>query len=248
VAPNTVANFLDYVNDGDYDDTIIHRSEFKFVLQGGGYTYTPALDDVPADPPLANEYRAGTSLSNVFGTVAMAKVSGNPDSATNQWFLNLGDNSFLDDENGGFVVFAGISHGMHVIQRMSELRRVNLANALGSAFASVPILQDTVDIPIEFPEDFIQIQRMYAANTLPAVANFNGQTLAFPITVGSMICQVNLTLTAQSPEYIFRVVYGALIPWQTAGSKAPLPTSPPAASPFLPRRWASKNSAIWCWS
>lgn len=146
------------------------------------------------------------------------------------------------------MVFAGTSHGMHVIRRMSELRRVNLANALGSAFASVPILQDTVDIPIEFPEDFIQIQRMYAANTLPAVANFNGQTLAFPITVGSMICQVNLTLTAQSPEYIFRVVYGALIPWQTAGSKAPLPTSPPAASPFLPRRWASENSAMWCWS
>ena len=248
MAPNTVANFLDYVNDGDYDGTIIHRSEFKFVLQGGGCTYTPVMDKVPADPPLANEYRAGTSLSNVFGTVAMAKVSGNPDSATNQWFLNLGDNSFLDDENGGFVVFAGISHGMHVIQRMSELRRVNLANALGSAFASVPVLQDTVGIPIEFPEDFIQIQRMYATKTLPTVASFNGQTLAFPLTLGSTIYQVNMTLTAQSPEYIFRVVYGALIPWQTAGSKAPVPTSPPAASPFLPCRWASENSAMWCWS
>ena len=117
------------------------------------------------------------------------------------------------------MVFAGTSHGMHVIRRMSELRRVNLANALGSAFASVPILQDTVDIPIEFPEDFIQIQRMYAANTLPAVANFNGQTLAFPITVGSMICQVNWTLTAQSPEYIFRVVYGALIPGKQRAAK-----------------------------
>ena len=220
VAPNTVANFLDYVNDGDYDGTIIHRSEFKFVLQGGGYTYTPALDDVPADPPLANEYRAGTSLSNVFGTVAMAKVSGNPDSATNQWFLNLGDNSFLDDENGGFVVFAGISHGMHVIQRMSELRRVNLANALGSAFASVPVLQDTVGIPIEFPEDFIQIQRMYATKTLPTVASFNGQTLAFPLTLGSTIYQVNMTLTAQSPEYIFRVVRGALIPLANSGQQS----------------------------
>ena len=83
VAPNTVANFLDYVNDDDYDGTIIHRSEFKFVLQGGGCTYTPVMDKVPADPPVANEYRAGTSLSNVFGTVAMAKMSGIPDSATN---------------------------------------------------------------------------------------------------------------------------------------------------------------------
>lgn len=96
VAPNTVANFLDYVNDGDYDGTIIHRSEFEFVLQGGGYTYTPVLDDVPTDPPIANEYSAGTSLSNIFGTLAMAKVSGNPDSATSQWFVNLGDNSFLN--------------------------------------------------------------------------------------------------------------------------------------------------------
>lgn len=118
------------------------------------------------------------------------------------------------------MVFAGISHGMHVIQQMAELRRVNLASSLGSPFASVPVLQDTAGIPIEFPEDFVQIQRMYATNTLPAVANFNGQTLSFPVTIGRTIYQVSMTITAQSPNYSFRVVRGSLMPLANSGQQS----------------------------
>ena len=93
VAPQTVTNFMNYVNDGDYEGTFFHRSIPGFIVQGGGYiSNTPSgsiLTDgaslIPTDPPVINEF----NLSNVRGTIAMAKVGGDPDSATSQWFFNL---------------------------------------------------------------------------------------------------------------------------------------------------------------
>ena len=111
VAPQTVANFMNYVNDGDYDGTFFHRSIPGFVVQGGGFiTNTPSgsilvdgASHIPTDPPVINEF----NLSNLRGTIAMAKVGGDPDSATSEWFFNLDDNSEnLDNQNGGFTVFA----------------------------------------------------------------------------------------------------------------------------------------------
>ena len=91
VAPLTVANFMNYVNDGDYDGSFFHRSIPGFVVQGGGFiTNTPngsILTDgaslIPTDPPVVNEF----NLSNLRGTIAMAKVGNDPDSATSQWFF-----------------------------------------------------------------------------------------------------------------------------------------------------------------
>ena len=90
-APNTVANFLNYVSDGDYQDSIIHRSVPGFVIQGGGFTTdsptltsTSQLSSVPTDGPVINEF----DVSNTRGTVAMAKLGGDPNSATSQWFEN----------------------------------------------------------------------------------------------------------------------------------------------------------------
>ena len=111
-APNTVTNFLNYVSDGDYQDSIIHRSVPGFVIQGGGFTTptttmtaTSQFSPVPTDSPVVNEF----DISNTRGTVAMAKLGGDPDSATSQWFVNLADNSAnLDAQNGGFTVFANI--------------------------------------------------------------------------------------------------------------------------------------------
>ena len=93
VSPNTVANFLNYVRDGDYDGTFFHRAIPGFILQGGGFSMGTdgQVSEVPSDPPVANEFR----VSNIRGTIAMAKVGGNPNSATNQWFVNLADNSVV---------------------------------------------------------------------------------------------------------------------------------------------------------
>ena len=113
-APLTVANFLSYVNDGDFQNTFIHRSATDFVIQGGGYTFMNGyLNEVPAHDPVVNE----AGISNQRGTIAMAKQSGDPDSATSQWYINLADNSEpLDVDNGGYTVFGQVlGDGMDII-------------------------------------------------------------------------------------------------------------------------------------
>jgi cyclophilin family peptidyl-prolyl cis-trans isomerase len=115
-APKTVANFLNYVRDGDYANSIFHRMAKSggtpFVLQGGGFQLagapTPHLATIPTDPPVQNEPDPLTR-SNVKGTLAMAKLGGDPNSATDQFFFNLGNNAAnLDNQNGGFTVFGKV--------------------------------------------------------------------------------------------------------------------------------------------
>ncbi|MEM9657745.1 MAG: ELWxxDGT repeat protein, partial [Planctomycetota bacterium] len=122
--PGTVANFLNYVNDGDYANSFFHRSDPGFVIQGGGFT-TPSptftgtnqFSNVPTDGPIANE----PGISNLRGTVAMAKIGLDPDSATSQFFVNLGDNSALDEEaNNAFTVFGQVL-GMTTVDRIASL-------------------------------------------------------------------------------------------------------------------------------
>ena len=98
--PETVENFLEYVNSGAYANNVVHRLAPDFVMQAGGFTYnnTLPMDNVATGVPVENE----PVLSNVLGTIAMAKQAGDPDSATSQWFINLADNSEnLDVQNGG---------------------------------------------------------------------------------------------------------------------------------------------------
>lgn len=156
-APVTVANFLGYIDDGNgnrrYDGTFIHRSAPGFVVQGGGFIYDPSLgafsppsipplttDPVknivtPADPTIVNEF--DQSRSNLRGTIAMAKLGNDPDSATSQWFFNLADNSVnLDNQNGGFTVFGQVlGGGMNVIDSIAQLSTSNQ----GGAFTSLPV-------------------------------------------------------------------------------------------------------------
>jgi len=105
-APNTSLNFLQYVADGFYDGTIFHRLIPDFVLQGGSFL-PGMISQEPVRDPIVNEF--DPSRSNVRGTVAMAKVGGDPDSATSGFFFNLVDNSGnLDNQNGGFTVFGRV--------------------------------------------------------------------------------------------------------------------------------------------
>ena len=153
-APASVANFLGYVDRGDYNGTFIHRSIPGFVLQAGGYRYDPAAGAAPHIPtvaPVVNEF----GISNVRSTVAMAKLGSDPNSATSEWFVNLADNSQnLDNQNGGFTVFARvIGDGMDVVDAIVGLPRQNF----GSSFTDTPTQNFQGEINSEI---FVQIIRV----------------------------------------------------------------------------------------
>jgi Raf kinase inhibitor-like YbhB/YbcL family protein len=137
-APLSVANFLSYVNSGAYNNSFIHRSVPGFIIQGGGYTWD-SVRNQPASvikhAPVMNEY--SPTRSNLRGTIAMAKLGGDPNSATSEWFINLANNSSnLDAQNGGFTVFGRvIGSGMQVVDAIAALPT---ANASG-AFANLPL-------------------------------------------------------------------------------------------------------------
>ena len=114
-APATVANFIQYVRDGHYDDTIFHRVIDGFMIQGGGFT--PGMKQKPTRAPVANE--AGNGVKNRKYTVAMARTS-EPHSATAQFFINVVDNAFLDykgpsPQGWGYCVFGKVVEGTDVI-------------------------------------------------------------------------------------------------------------------------------------
>jgi cyclophilin family peptidyl-prolyl cis-trans isomerase len=120
MAPATVANFVAYMERGVYDGAIFHRSVPGFVIQGGGFRGRPSsYEAIPTDPPIPNE----PCLSNTAGTIAMARLGGQPDSATSQWFVNLVDNTFLDSTDGeGFAAFCRVVFdGMDVAGQIAAL-------------------------------------------------------------------------------------------------------------------------------
>jgi cyclophilin family peptidyl-prolyl cis-trans isomerase len=134
--PITVINFVNYVNSGAYTSSVYHRSVPGFIVQGGGFRYNGVpgvLDTIPTNPGILNE----PILSNVVGTIAMAKLGDDPNSATSQWFFNLADNSAnLDLQNGGFTAFGEvIGDGMDVVNAIAALDRFNF----GGAFGELPL-------------------------------------------------------------------------------------------------------------
>lgn len=128
--PVTVQNFLNYVSSGRYDGTVIHRSIANFVIQGGGFTFDQALPlkATTTNAPIINEPK----WSNIRATIAMAKQPNKPDSATNQWFINLKNNAAnLDFQNSGFTVFGQISsNDMAVIDAIAGLPTYSFNNDL----------------------------------------------------------------------------------------------------------------------
>lgn len=134
--PVTVQNFLRYVQSGAYSNLFFHRALPKFVLQGGGFTVSnPAstadfsnFGTVTNFGTITNEYLVGTRYSNTYGTIAMAKLGSDPNSASSQWFFNLADNSAnLDNQNGGFTVFGRLLGGTNVLNNISSRSKLNAA-------------------------------------------------------------------------------------------------------------------------
>lgn len=120
-APETVKNFLQYVDDRFYDGLIFHRIIKDFMIQGGGFE--PGMKPRKTRPPIKNESANG--LSNRRGTIAMARTA-DPDSATSQFYINVRDNTFLDRKEArdgvGYCVFGRVIEGMDVVDKISLVK------------------------------------------------------------------------------------------------------------------------------
>jgi peptidyl-prolyl cis-trans isomerase B (cyclophilin B) len=120
-APETVKNFLSYVDDKHYDGTIFHRVIANFMIQGGGMT--PDMKEKKTKAPVKNE--AGPGLDNKRGTLAMARTN-DPHSATAQFFINVADNDFLNHKEKstrgwGYCVFGKVTEGMDVVDKIKAV-------------------------------------------------------------------------------------------------------------------------------
>jgi peptidyl-prolyl cis-trans isomerase A (cyclophilin A) len=199
-APVTVANFLSYVNSGAYEGTIIHRKVNSFVIQGGGFYYDPASSDIAAisvGPAIVNEF----SRSNTRGTISMAKLGGDPNSATSQWFVNLGDNSAnLDSQNGGFTVFGKVlGTGMTAVDAIGALRTVNITGAM--SFSDVPYLSLTSTTIAD--ADFVNV----SMSALSTSAKFGSGKLSVALNAGAIgQAWVDFAITQSSPDTVITLV------------------------------------------
>ncbi len=121
-APKTVANFLDYVNSGAYNNTIFHRVIDGFMVQGGGFE--PGMNQKPTNAPVENE--AANGLKNEAYTIAMARTP-DPHSATAQFFINTANNSFLNftaatPQGFGYCVFGKVVEGQDVVDKIKKVK------------------------------------------------------------------------------------------------------------------------------
>ncbi len=148
--PITVRNFIRYVQAGAYTNMFLHRWVPGFVIQGGGFFVTnrftaPTIPNVRTFAPILNEYNGDARFSNLYGTIAMAKLGGDPNSATSQWFFNLANNAAnLDTQNGGFTVFGRVIGGTNVLNRFNSTTTNNgvfSANIDNGALSQLPVLK-----------------------------------------------------------------------------------------------------------
>lgn len=198
--PITTANFLNYIQNDAYTNGIFHRSIPGFVIQGGGFKVVDgasgeSLVAVNTFSPITNEFK----ISNTRGTVAMAKLGGNPNSATSQWFVNLADNSAnLDHQNGGFTVFGRvIFDGMTVFDAIAKLPVKNLGGSLTNA----PLKDfDGVHAALS---NLIKIDRVEVTDP---TGIFSNNILSFSVDIGTgQMYHVSLQLISDNPSYVFQL-------------------------------------------
>jgi len=145
-APETVANFVQYVKEGHYDNTIFHRVISNFMIQGGGFE--PGMAQKKTRATIKNE--ANNGLSNRKGTVAMARTM-EPHSASSQFFINVGDNDFLDHsaptvQGWGYTVFGEVVEGMDVVEKIK-----GVATTMKAGHQDVPA-EDVIIVNAEIIE------------------------------------------------------------------------------------------------
>lgn len=144
-APLTVNNFLTYVKEKRYNNTVFHRLEPEYVLQGGGYDADyKAIEELKS---IFNE--SGNGLKNQFATIAMARLN-DPHSATSQFFFNLQDNNHLDPgRSWGYTVFGYITEGLDVIEK---IRAIQTDTSIELGWPNVPVEKVLLKTAIVLPE------------------------------------------------------------------------------------------------
>ena len=207
-APLTVDNFVNYVQDGDYTNSFIHRSVPGFVVQGGGFTVPDgiigngSIQSIPTDAPVQNEF--SLQRSNTRGTIAMAKVGNDPDSATSQWFFNLADNNdpnnpnSLDNQNGGFTVFGELrsDSDLAVVDAIATLPRPLVGGPDDGVFEQIPlIVDDQADFDDLRDDDFVRYRSITLLQrdelTFTIVSNSNPALVAATIANGQLVLDYN---------------------------------------------------------
>jgi len=203
--PATVQNFLNYVTNGFYTNMFFHRWEPGFVIQGGGFsvvrrgTTNAAFSVVRSLGNVTNEYAVGPSYSNTYGTIAMAKLGGDPNSASSQWFFNLADNaSNLDNQNGGFTVFGKVISGTNVLNRFNNPSPTNGIysldlTAVTSAFTAVPVVSNRPTFDDLVYADIQVISK-------PTAPTINAQPQSKQVVAGQ---SVEFSVTANGSETLF---------------------------------------------
>lgn len=232
--PVTVRNFLRYVKSGRYENEFAHRLVPGFVLQGGGFTLSNnTILPIPTFPPITNEFDVGRQFSNVFGTLAMAKLGGDTNSATSQWFFNLTNNAFLDAPNTNdlFVVFGHVIAGTNVLNDFNKFQYytgtqshnlvANESSYLGSAFQDLPLLHPSLDstnllfVDITLLEVAIQPAagggKQISWNSVAGLTNLVEYTTNFPpvwttlVTTNGTGARMTVTDNAEAPRRFYRV-------------------------------------------
>jgi cyclophilin family peptidyl-prolyl cis-trans isomerase len=204
--PVTVQNFRRYVEGGYYRDMFFHRWAPGSVIQGGGFwtacrrTGIPDIKPVANFGPIVNEYGVGRTFSNTYGTLAMARVAGAPNSATSQWFFNLTNNAFLDKVDGGFTVFGRVALGANVLNRFNIFDPTNgiYRTTLSSTLTEVPILSSQIDLNYLVYVDILVLPALKLQLALKADGSRQISWTSFP-------------------NYTNRIEYASEIPpvWQT---------------------------------
>lgn len=219
-APDTVSNFLGYVDRSEFSQMVIHRSVTDFVIQGGQFRWLgdcvnlvagncgPVM--VPVGPVVINE----PGVSNVRGTVAMAKLDGFPNSATNQWFINLADNSTnLDAQNGGFTAFARIlGNGISVADTINDLPRTFVSDSV----TDMPVRDYTASGigPVEKNLVMFNVYRVQRFSESMHVFDFGTGLLNTYVNAGATIGNVGLVMriVEDAAQTVFQIEPRSIIP------------------------------------
>lgn len=196
--PQTVTNFFAYMTAGRYNNMFFHRSVADvagqlFIVQGGGYCYSPGTNFTRVEkyPAVPNE----PGISNLAGSVAMAKVGGDPNSATSEFFVNI-DNANapnLDSQNGGFTVFGRVATpGMTVMSAVNALPVKNYSVIIG------PDTQPLTDVPVTTATSAIQIEPQYLVKVTslskPPILTYKVVTADSKIATAKLLGK-NITIT-----------------------------------------------------
>ena len=239
--PLTVANFLAYTDAGDYNGVSFHRTYASGsidIIQGGAFkpdtvSGTDTFTDVPARPAVVNE----AGISNRPGTIAMAKIGGNPDSATHDFFFNrvdsssLSDANALDNQNGGFTVFGRIAGGgMSVVNQIASLPKSSYAisvNGQTATYNDWPINDSTAPSTMDNTKNVVitnaaripvmgyQITGNSNSAEVTAVINGNNLDLSGPTAGTSSVIEITATDldgSTQSQTFTVQVAEGYVPP------------------------------------